>query len=56
MTDEEVMYRNRCLERRVFKRTKHNTWVCEYCGHEVADVYEAESDEDSDTEEEPPFF
>jgi ribosomal protein L37AE/L43A len=54
--EEEEMYCNRCLERQMFKKTSRGTWVCEVCGHEVADVYEAESDEDNDTEEEPPFF
>jgi ribosomal protein L37AE/L43A len=54
--EEEEMYCNRCLERQIFHKTKNGKWACEVCGHEVEDVYEAESDEDNDVEEEPPFF
>ncbi len=53
--EEEELYCNRCEERQMFKKVKDG-WQCEVCGHIVADEYEAEENEDNDTEETPPFF
>jgi ribosomal protein L37AE/L43A len=52
---EEEMFCKSCQDRTTHKKDKEGKWVCEICGDYVWDEYEAESDEDTQIEEEDIF-